>query len=265
MRLKWFRSLAPTIQILISLVLIFFLVIIYVPVSKYIKATITFVLSPSLGLISDVSASAKEFLSFQNITEENKQLNKKIIQLNEQLLRLEEAALENERLRELLALPQKKSYKTTTALVIGKDSSNWTKTVLINQGSSAGIEKGMTVTQGANLAGKVSEVSKSTSKVMLLIDFNSKIPAKIKRTREEGIVFGDFAVKGSLCRIKYIHQVAIGDQVISSGLGGVYPKGLLIGKISEINQEKHKLYKVAEIEPAIDFSKLEEVVVILEK
>lgn len=265
MRLKWFRSLSPTRQVCSSLALILLLVTIYIPVSKYVKATITFILSPSLRLTSGLSASAKEFLSFEDIAEDNRRLNKKIGQLNEQLVQLQEAALENERLRKLLALPQKKSYKTMTALVIGKDSSNWTKTVLINRGSSAGIEKGMPVIQGANLAGKVSEVSNSTSKIILLIDFNSKIPAKIKRTREEGIVFGDFAAGRSLCRIKYIHQAVVGDEVISSGLGGVYPKGLLIGKISEIKEEKHRLYKVAKIETIIDFSRLEEVVVILEK
>jgi len=264
-RLKWFKSLNPTLQFFILLGLILFLVVFYIPLSKYLKPTITSVLSPSLRISKDISAGAREFLSFQDLIEENKQLKTKLDNVSAQLIQLEEADQENQRLHELLSLPREAPYKRSAALVIGKDSSNWTKTLIINQGASSGIEKDMPVALGINLVGKVVETSASTSKVVLLIDFNSKIPAKIKRTREEGIVVGGFSAGRTICRIKYIQEAEIGDKVISSGLGGVYPKGLLIGKITEVREEKHKLYKTAEVEPAVDFSRLEEVMVIMKR
>jgi len=262
-RLAWFRNLKPAIQLLVLSGLIFVLLAFYIPLSKYVKPAIISLLLPPLKLCEGVSSNARQFLKFQDLAEENKRLETKVDKLTGRLLQWQEAHLENQRLRSLLSLPQRKGLRTKAALLIGKDSSNWTMTVLINQGTKSGIREGMPVVLGANLAGKVIEASPFAAKVALIVDFNSKIPAKILRTREEGIVFGARQGGRRVCKIKYIQgAIKIGDRIISSGLGKIYPKGLLIGEVVAVEEEESKLYRVAEIQPAVDFASLEEVTVI---
>ncbi len=263
MRFRWFKDLSPFVQLLTLSGLIFIIVISYIPLAKYIRPAITSLLSRPLKFCQVVSSNASQFLRFQNLVEENKGLRSRINQLTGQLVQLQEAAEENQRLRDLLSLPQQKSLRTTTALVVGKDSSNWTRTILINRGRLSGVRKGMPVVLGRSLVGRIVEAATNVSKVVLITDFNSKIPAKILRTREEGVVVGEFSGGRSSCKIKYMQKVEIGDEVISSGLGEIYPKGLLLGEVIAVAEEQeNKLYKVAEIEPAVDFSTLEEVMVI---
>lgn len=263
--MRWLKNLKPTVQLLISLGIFLIVLASYIPLSKYIKPAITSLLSSPLKLCEGVSYQAKQFARFEDLVEENKRLKDRINKLNGQLVQWQETLRENQRLRSLLSLPQRNTLRAQAALVIGKDSSNWTKTIMINRGSRDGVKCGMPVVLGAALAGKVIEAHPFVSKVALLVDFNSKTPAKIQSSREEGVVFGTFETGRNICKIKYIQEVTIGDKVISSGLGGVYPKGLLIGEVIAVGEEKDKLYKVAEIHPAIDFAGLEEVMVITNK
>ncbi|MBL7084972.1 MAG: rod shape-determining protein MreC [Candidatus Omnitrophica bacterium] len=263
MSLRWFKSLNPIAKLLVLSGLIFALVAFYIPLSKYIKPAILSVLSPSLKFCEDISSNARQFFVFQDLIEENKRLKDEIDNLTAQLVQLQEAWQENQRLRGLLSLPKSKSFQTRTAFVIGKDSSNLTSTVMINKGTLNGVKKGMPVVLGAGLVGRVIEVSPNTAKVILIVDFNSKIPAKIAGSREEGVVFGNFSKRGNLCKMKYIQKAQVGDEVISSGLGEIYPKGLLIGKIVAVEEGENRLYKIAEIQPKVNFSTMEEVMVII--
>lgn len=265
MRLKWFRNLNAPIQILVLSGLILVILIFYIPVSKYIKPTIASLLLPPLKLAEDLSSSARQFLKFQDLTQQNKILKSKLDKLTAQLVSLEDLQLENQRLRNLLSLPERKLFKMQAALIISKDSSNWTKTVMVNKGTRSAVKVGMPVVLGENLVGRVIETYPFASKVALIFDFNSKIPAQILRTREEGVVFGTFAAGRNLSKIKYLHQVQIGDKVISSGLGNICPKGLLIGEVIKVEAGENNLYKVAQIEPAVDFASLEEVMIITDQ
>ncbi|MBN2097648.1 MAG: rod shape-determining protein MreC [Candidatus Omnitrophica bacterium] len=203
-------------------------------------------------------------MRFQDLTEENARLQNEINQLKAQTAQLQEASLENQRLRNLLSLPQGTQFKSISALVVAKDSSNLTRTIVISQGSLNGVKPGMSVIFGAGLVGRVIETFPGSSKVALLTDFNSKIPAKIQRTREEGVVLGTLKPGQNICQIKYIHDAQIGDKVISSGLGGRCPKGLLIGEIIAVTDDESGLYKIAQIRSEVDFSTLEEAMIILE-
>lgn len=262
MRLKWFRNLNTPIQLLVLSGLILFFLIFYIPLSKYVKPAVASLLLPPLKLTEGISSSARQFLKFQDLTQENKKLKDKLDKLTAQLSKLEDLQLENQRLRSLLSLPERRLLSTQAALILSKDSSNWTKIVVVNKGTKSGIKVGMPVVLGENLVGKVIETYPSASKAALIIDFNSKIPAQILRTREEGVVFGTFAAGRNLCKIKYLHQVQIGDKVISSGLGDICPKGLLIGEVIKVEAGENNLYKVAQIKPAVDFTSLEEVMII---
>lgn len=262
-RSRWYKNLKPTLQLLVLLGFLLIVLAFYIPLfSKLIKPAVTSLLSLPLKFCQDLSYNAKQFFSFQDLIQENKRLRKKIDLLACRLVQLEEASLENQRLRNLLSLPQKEPLRTQAALLISKDSSNWSDIIIINKGRTNGIKNDMPVTIGANLAGKVIEAAVNTSKIRLITDFNSKVPAKILRTREDGIVFGTFEKKKNICKMKYLQEVEIGDKIISSGLAEVYPKGLLLGEVIAVTEQESRLYKVAEIKPAVDFSALEEVMVI---
>ncbi|MFC1631596.1 rod shape-determining protein MreC [Candidatus Omnitrophota bacterium] len=219
---------------------------------------------PPLKAGEAISANARQLFRFQDLVAANKRLQKQVSLYAAELVQLEEFKLENQRLRNILSLPEAEKLNTQTAILVGRDSSNWSKTVLINKGLSSGIKPQQAVVFGKNLVGKVIEAGPRTSKVALIVDFSSKVPAKILRTREEGLVFGLAQSGFATCKIKYLQDVQVGDQVISSGLGRTYPKGFLIGTVIKVEDEQSRLYKVAEIKTAVRFSHLEEVMVIIE-
>lgn len=262
MRLKWFKNLNPHLQLLILSGLIFVLLIIYLPLAKYIKPATVSCLSSPLKFSEGISSNARQFFSFNNLVEENRILRSTVDKLNAQLIQMKELSLENQRLRNILSLTREKAYKTTVAYVISKDSSNWTNVVLINKGTLHGIREGMPVIWQDSLVGKVIEVGLNVSKVSLLLDFDSKIPAKIVRSREEGIVFGTKEAGRNVCKMKYLQEVQLNDEVISSGLGEIFPSGLLIGRVVAVEEDENRLYKVAEVRPAVDLLRLEEATVI---
>jgi rod shape-determining protein MreC len=261
-RLKWFRRLAVPIQLLVLSGLLLVILISYISLSKHLKPGIISLLIPPLKLTEEATSYAKQFFKFQDLAQENKRLQGQIDKMTAQLAGLEDLRLENLRLRNLLSLPERKRFQTQTALVISKDSSNWTKTIMVNKGAKDAVRIAMPVVIGDNLVGRVIETYPSASQVALISDLNSKIPAQILRTREQGIVFGTFAAGRNQCKIKYVQEAEIGDQVISSGLGQLCPKGLLIGEVTEVESGENNLYQVAQIKPAVDLAGLEEVMII---
>ena len=265
MRLRWFKNLSPTLQYVASIALLSLIILLSISLSRHVGTFLFSFLSPPLQLTEYISSNAQQLITFQNLAQENKRLKNKVQLLSTELIQREEIALENERLRGLLSLPQKKSFPSQAALVIAKDSSNWTKTAIINKGSDDGVEKGAACIVNGALAGSIVEVFPFSSKITLITDFNSKIPAVVQKSREEGLLFGGpWGLRGK-CKLKYVKEVSEGDIIVSSGLGNKYPKGLLIGEVIKIEEEKNNLYKIAEVKPAVDFSVLEEVGIIIEK
>ena len=152
---------------------------------------------------------------------------------------------------------------TVVARVIARDSSNWVSAVVIDKGKKDKIQADMPVITESGLVGKVSEVGVSTSKIILISDPNLNIPSLIQRSREEGIISG--TILGA-CKMRYISldsDVKIGDKVITSGLGNVFPKGVLIGELSEIKDDPSGLMKLCLVDPSVNLLKIEEVLVII--
>jgi cell shape-determining protein MreC len=135
-RLKWFKDLKPVNKVFVLCGAVLIAIPFYISLSRYIKSTLVLLLSPPLTLSEGVSSNASQFLRYQNLLDENKHLNTEIEKLTAQLIELEDIQLENQRLRTLLSLPQRKALQTETALLIGKDSSNWTKIIMLNKGTS---------------------------------------------------------------------------------------------------------------------------------
>lgn len=147
--------------------------------------------------------------------------------------------------------------------VIGTDPNPYLRYITINVGAQQGVKEGMPVVSGgAVLVGRVAQVGPRTSKVQLLTDLDSAVAALLQTSRATGLVVGQ--PDGSL-RMEYIEQgagVAVGDFVLTSGLGGVLPKGLLIGQVAEVQQMDYALHQAAIVRPALDLSHLEMVLVI---
>ena len=187
------------------------------------------------------------------------QLRQEVANLRVRCTRAEEQAAENVRLRELLELRKKTALNFIAAEVIGKDPSNWLSTVIINKGEQDGISVNQPVMQGGGVIGKVTEAHRHHAKVLLISDANSRVVALVQRTRVEGIMEG---IGGGLCRLKFLPpdtEVQLGDTIITAGVGGVYPEGLLLGNVESIRVERGGAYKNCIIRPIARLAMLEEV------
>ncbi|MCX5708908.1 MAG: rod shape-determining protein MreC [Candidatus Omnitrophica bacterium] len=190
-------------------------------------------------------------------------LKSKVDLLRKQLNDRNELYLENTRLRSLLSFKETIPYKVIAARVIGRDPSNWSSAIIIDKGSSNGIKNGFVSVTFYGLVGRVIETSATASKIMLLNDSNLNVSAIVQRSRQEGLVCGSLG--GSLI-MKYLPKdsdIRKSDIILTSGLTNIYPKGLAVGMVVDIGQEFSSLTNYAIIRPAVDFSALEEVLVII--
>jgi rod shape-determining protein MreC len=210
-----------------------------------------------------ISRAGRYFQNVKKLENENAELRNKNSQLKEKLLDLEETQLENLRLNQLLAFKEEKPRRYIAAEVIGRDPTNWFKSITIDKGSSQGLQRHQPVLTHHGLVGRVIETTPYTAKILTIIDTGSNVGAIVQRSRSSGVVAGE--VGGGLI-MKYLQpqeDVAVGDVVITSGLGGVFPKGLLIGQVKWVGKKPSPLFQEIEITPAVDFSHLEEVLVLV--
>jgi len=167
-----------------------------------------------------------------------------------------------DRLKQLLQFRQTNSPSMIGAEVIGQDPSSWFKSVTIDKGERDGLKKGMAVISPAGVIGQVLRTAPHYATVLLITDYNSAVDSIVQRTRAKAIVEG----KGeNRCQLKYLlrtEEVNTGDIVLTSGLSGNFPKGLLIGEIRRVEKKGHGVFQVAELVPSIDLTRLEEVLVI---
>ena len=174
-----------------------------------------------------------------------------------------EMSLANDRFRKLLDFRDASQPRSVAAEVIGKDPSQWYKTLIIDKGVSEGVTKGLPVVIPEGVVGQVIDASDHYAKVLLIIDSNSAVDALIQQTRAHGIIKGG---SDGRCLLNYVSRkevVNIGDAVVSSGLDGVFAKGLLIGKVTDIVRDSSGIFQDIIVTPFVDFDKIEEVLVVL--
>ena len=190
---------------------------------------------------------------------ENKQLTERIQELEQELTLLQEEKQENVRLKKLLKFQQTNQKRTVSAQIIARDISHWTYYAVINKGTADGIRSEMAVVTGEGLVGKVVNATAHSARIILLIDSESRVSALVQETRDVGLVEG---TGSPFLRMSYIDlhaQIGVGQAIISSGFGGIYPKGIPIGEIVQIGEDKGELGLYAVVKPLVLFSKLEEV------
>lgn len=229
------------------------------------------VLEPGQKLFSKIGNSIGGFFGFvfdmKSFQEENIELKEQVAALSEQVRALEADKEENDRLRQLLELKSAEAERDTVGCeVIAKDPGNWFYSFTIDKGSDDGIAVDDTVISGHGLVGRISEVASGWAKVQSIIDADSSVGALISRTQDFAIADGDLTLADNgQCKLNYVTKDAslvLGDAVVTSGLGGVYPEGILIGTVSEIKSDSLGYSQYAVLDTAVDFERIREVLVI---
>lgn len=209
------------------------------------------------------------FGSIKALRAENEALKQANVELDKRLRDVQGLELENAELRAMLEL-QKTEHELdlVAATVIAKDPSNWYGTFTINRGTDHGLKEGQAIlTAEKALVGKISRVGSDWAEVVTILDSECAVGALIERSKDVGVLEGDSSLRfQGRCRLGYLSRdadIQNGDYIETSGMGGVYPKGLLIGKILEIKEDNTNMSKYAIVEPVVNFSKLNQVFVLL--
>jgi len=206
-----------------------------------------------------------DYVALIGVREENKRLRAELQRSEAVINEFREAAATNVRLAKLLEMKESLPPPTLTAQVIGKDPSQWFKTIIINRGSSDGVRKGMPVVTAEGVVGQVKNTSLDYSKVLLANDPNSAIDVLIQESRVQGIIKGNGKGGFSLQYVLKNYEINKGDRIITSGVGGVFPKGLSAGTVTSAVKGKRGMFQHIEVEPDVDFSKLEYLIVIMKE
>lgn len=205
---------------------------------------------------SDIRVGFERFVrSFR----EQGTLEARIAELESRQVRFQELEKENERLRKLVDFKNTLSGKTIAARIIGSDPSPWRKSFILDKGTKQGIRKDMAVITFEGLVGRILDAGPDTSRVILLSDLDARVSGMTDQTRATGIVAGSGSGKLKMQYLELESAVQVQEIVLTSGLGGLFPKGLRIGKVSSVTRDPSGLHLQAEIEPFVVFSKLEEV------
>lgn len=224
-------------------------------------------LSPVQRMVSAVGAgigsAIDHYVFLVEKDEEVERLNNEVAKFKREILVLEEAALENERLKELLDFKESLKFDSLIAAkVMGRAASPWARTILLNKGEADGIFKDSAVVTPDGVVGRIYETTSKTSWALLITDSNSAIDALIQNTRAHVLVEGTLDPR---CRVLYLargEEVNPGDRIITSGMGGVFPKGLLLGFAVEIENSPGEVFQRLSLAPSADLLRLEEVLVI---
>jgi rod shape-determining protein MreC len=205
----------------------------------------------------------KQYVDLVGIEAENRELKLRLRLLEAEHRRDAEIELENRRLARLLDFQSDVPSRAVTARVIGKDASGLFDSFVLDRGERSGIRPGMAVVSADGVVGRIAQASPHASRVLLISDHNSGVDAIVQRTRARGIVEGALNRTCSMRYVKRGDEIDVNDVVVTSGLDRIFPKGILIGRVSGVTRKDFGLFQVAEVVPAVDFAKLEEVLVLV--
>ncbi len=230
------------------------------PVSKFVL-TLTYYPQKLVSSVTDVTVGVwRDYMDLMHVNEENKRLREELNTLRQEKFELAEIKAQNTRLKKLLDFKDVSLYPVVSANVIGASPSMLrSQVVIIDKGGADGITEGMPVASYDGIVGRILLVGEKSSEVLLITDPVSAVDAYIHRTRARGIVKGT----GSGCVMEYIENksdVSVGDKVISSGKDGFFPKGVIIGTVTDISPNGS--FISAGVSPHVDLNSLEEVVII---
>ncbi len=207
---------------------------------------------------------------YEDLAADNEALRRRVAQLEQDAIAGQDAQRENERLRDLLGLREERpELQYRDAAVVRGASSNWTADFTIDQGTAGGVEvDDCVIDQYGHLIGVVTEAGPNSSRVTTILDPTLELGGRVARTDEDAILEGDFTLmQEGLLRLSFVSEQAklvTGDQVTTSGLGGVYPPGLVVGTVRTLYVEEDGVSRYAQVEPAADIAGTQYVYVIVD-
>lgn len=219
---------------------------------RYLGATVS---TPFQGLGNIVTNLTADQATLSELQAENEQLRARNAEL-------EEDAQTAERLRSLLELQNVSDLTSTAAHIISGSSDSWGTTVTIDKGSASGLSTGMPVTSASGVIGQIVECGPASSTVRMITDENSSVSAMVQSSRAQGMLTGSVTGQLSLTLIGTDQQIGVGDVIVTSGLGGVFPKGLPLGEVTSVENNPGALYLDVVVEPYFHTENYEEVLVI---
>ena len=269
----FFRNRRIVLLVIVTIILLLIMAFFTVGRAKVsvVEDLIGAITTPVQKLFTSVSQGITGFFGNfkdkRDLESKNKELQEQVYQLENQLRAVDGYKAENERLRDMIDLKNDmREFEATAAQVIAKGPGNWYNTFTIDKGTSSGLQVNHAVITSRGLVGFISEIGTNWAKVTAITDTNSSVGAIIVRTGDITVVDGDMTLgNDGYCRMLYLGKNAgatVGDLVETSGLGGIYPKGILIGKIIEIKADVYSLSQYAVIEPAVNFDRIDEVFVV---
>ncbi|WP_244833579.1 rod shape-determining protein MreC [Clostridium sp. BJN0001] len=232
-------------------------------------------LNPAQSIIYKINNRIKEtldfFLNFSEVKSQNKELVKENEELKNQILENSDVVNENERLREILNFTNEKdNYNYVACDIIGFSNGNFVNGYIINKGAKDNIKKGMVVIAAKGLVGQVTSVSNSSSIVQSIMNENIAVSVMVDSTREatgylKGYKDRDNSNLAKVYELPVDSEIKEGDVIMTSGVGGIYPKEIKIGEVEKVEEDNTKVTKTAIVKPYVDFNKLEELVVVCPK
>jgi rod shape-determining protein MreC len=236
------------------------------PALKKVQGLVISLTAPGLEGLEYVGRSVhqvwRDYFDLVGVRRQNLELRRQLEEYKQREVRFHEAQQALTRLEALLDLKRQVALPVIGARIIAYDPSLWSRAALIDQGRAQGVKDGMPVLAPQGIVGRVVEVYAQYAKVMLIVDRKSGADAMIQRTRVRGILKG---MGGNRCSLEFVPKnadVRVGDLVLASGLVGLYPKGLVFGKVTEANKNDPGVFQKIEVTPGADLSALEEVLVV---
>ena len=235
---------------------------------SYLDSLASLIISPFQSLftksVQSVSDVINNYFYLVSVSKENERLKLEVDKLVNENNELIEGISRQKRLEGLMAYQGDRKKNSLVASVIGRDATQWSKVLIIDKGSLQGVKKYLAVVTNSGVIGQIIYAGPNTSKVLLTIDSRSAVDSIFQDSRVSGVVVGTGKEQ---CQIKYVPnnaKIKVGDRVLSSGLGGIFPKGLFIGTVFQVVKKKQGLFQEITLVPSSDLSKLEEVLVLLQ-
>lgn len=262
--------------IIVSLIIVILLVLVVVSHNEtsgvnIVSNIISIPSAPLQKAFSFVKEKVGDFFAYfedsDKVRSENTELQNRINELEQEVLDFDKLQKENKELRDALKFKdQFEEYDFIGSSIIAKDAGNWFNIFTINRGSKDKIEPDSPVVTAYGLVGRVSKTDLLSSKVISIIDIESTVSARLSNTRDLIVIRGDVELRSKgLCRADYMPpntDIMPGDLVETSGIGGIYPKGIIIGKVVSVISNEGQYDSYAIIEPIVDFKRLEKVLVL---
>lgn len=212
------------------------------------------------GTFRSIESVGNSYVFLVRTQRENGRLTEELNRLRIEIAVMNELLMENERLRDALAFKRLNPPSSIMAQVIGKEISPVSSTLTINKGSNDGIQKDMAVVTPVGAVGRIQTVLPGAAKVILLTDPGNTLAVRVQRNREEGLLEGKL-INCALKYVSYYADIQKGDLLVTSGLDGIYPKGLAVATVVSVAKREASAFQTVLAEPIVRFSRLEEVLV----